>query len=144
MSSLKYSLEPRYTHGARNYHALIKEALIALQKQTQHLNHPDFPGSTALEIQEFVLNSHSDIQCSSEFERGLLTELGRGCASRQWQALSNGQGVVRYRAVPEDVVAARVRVYKRPSDGRLRVKAKKESEELAGAVNGLSLSSGPA
>lgn len=53
--------------------------------------------------------------------------------------------MVRYRAIPEEVVAARVRVYKRPSDRRLRVKvieATKQSEELAGVVNGLSLSSG--
>ena len=142
MSSLKYSLEPRYTHGTRKYHALIKEALVTLQQQTQHLNHLDFPGCTAPEIRDFVLNSHPDIQYSPEFEHGLLTELGRGCASRQWQSLTNSHEIVRYRAIPEEVVSARVRVYKRPSEGRLRVKTKRASEELAGAVNGLSLSSG--
>ena len=141
MSSQKYSLEPQYTHGNRKYHTLIKEALIALQQQTQHLSLPEFPGCTAPEIQQFVLNSHPDIKPSFEFERALLTELGRGCASRQWQALPCGPGIVRYRAVPEEVVAARVRVYKRPSDGRLRVKTKKESE-LVGAVKELSLSPG--
>lgn len=50
--------------------------------------------------------------------------------------------MVRYRAIPEEVVAARVRVYKRPSEGRLRAKGKKETEALVGAVKGLSLSSG--
>lgn len=143
MSSLKYTLEPKYSHGTRKYHTLIKEALIALQQQTQHLNLLGFPGCTASEIQEFILNSHPDITYSYDFERGLLRELGRGCASRQWQAVTNGHGMIRYRVIPEGI--SRVRVYKRPSDGRLRgkmLKATKESEELTGAVNALSLSSG--
>lgn len=78
----------------------------------------------------------------------MLTELGRGCVGGAWQALKPESGeLTRYRALGDEG-GRRVRVFRKPSEGRLRGKGGRERrerggggefEEVVGKVMGLSL-----
>ena len=51
-----------------------------------------------------------------------MNALGRGCARGSWASTVDPiGGEIRYKALREDISTGRPRVYRRPSDNRLRV-----------------------